>query len=174
MGEVFHARDVTIKLLDSTNAIANTDDFITEFAAATEVLTAKEVSVKRGDRDLTQANYHGTDSENYQNQGKIRAPQGMGEITMTLDADDYSAVAALVYDTSVAAGSKTTYVDGTTTRRTVHILVAGDDGTDSVAFVGRYAELTSTDDSSAGADANLEKPMTFKMLAKDTLGPQFG
>ena len=172
--EVFHARDVQIKLLSTGTTVENDDVFSTVFAAATDVLKAKEVSVKRGDRDFTQQNYHGTDSESYQNQGKIRAPQDAGEIAITIDSDDYSTIAALVYDSSVAAGgTHTTYVDGNATRREVHILVDGDDGTDQVSFVGRCAELTSTEDKTTGADGVLEKTLTFKMLAKDTLGPQF-
>jgi hypothetical protein len=172
--EVFHARDVTIKAIAASSVTIGSNTLSSYFTSGVTLAKAKEVSITRGDRDFEQQNYHGEDANGFQNMGKVRSPNGPGEMKVTIDNDNYKAIAALVYDSSSTINtSYTRYTDGNANRKMVALLVMADDGSDYCAFAMDDAELTSTEDASTGADGILEKSMTFKCLAKDLYGPEF-
>lgn len=172
--EVFHARDVTVKVALASAVTIGSNTLASYFTTATTLAKVKEVSITRGDYDFEQVNYHGEDSNGYQNMGKVRAPVGAGEMQMTIDNDNYRTLAALCYDTTTTINTSwVRFSTGNAARKQVSLLVVADDGTDYCAFAMDDAELTSTEDSSTGADGNLEKSMTFKCLAKDLYGPEF-
>lgn len=172
--EIFHARDVTIKAALASSVTISTNTLSSYFSSAITLNKVKEVSITRGDYSFEQVNYHGEDSNGFQNQAKQRSPVAPAEVQITIDNDNYRLLAALCYDTSTTINtSYTRYTDGNAARKNVALLVVADDGSDYCAFAMDDAELVSTEDSSTGADGNLEKSMTFRSLAKDLYGPEF-
>lgn len=172
--EVFHARDVLVKAIAATSVTIGSNTLSSYFTSGITLDKVKEVTITRGDRDFDQSNYHGEDSNGFQNQGKVRKPVGPAEIKLTLDNANYRTLAALCYDSSTTINtSYTRFTDGNAARKMIALLVVADDGSDYFAYAVDDAELTSSEDSSTGADGNMEVKMTFKCLAKDLYGPEF-